>query len=217
MVVEQISVGLLERIINRALTESDLLITHGDNKSFFRLPKSLGSKEFRFSIPAFSKRILIFEVEQYPNNIRSKMITISLVNADATVPNGGLRLEIRFEENGNEIDGTFKGNLRNLVLTTGLGLAMHDGLVCYNAVDVTIDFDLEVVGLPDSLSGAVDGMTDKFRSQIAGDLKAMLQRAEIKSKISEAVTRQIGDLLPLYATLDSVSIENGALLIKYVR
>ncbi len=209
------SAGLVERIINPIIGQTQLVITKGENASFCRFPATLGINELRFTVPVFTKRVVMFSVEQYANEIRSSGITLSFVNANSTFHHGSLRLESRFEENGNEISGTFQAHLKNMLLGVTIGLVMDNQQISYDRVEVKLDFELDVVGVPDILLDPIFGYTDKMRQQIEQDLAGRLSQDEIKSRISKAVTAKICTLLPVGSNLYSVKISRDAVFVKY--
>jgi len=216
-ITEQISVGLIERMVNKATAETKLLVTAGEQESYCRLPGLFGGKEYRFTVPGFSKRILFFNIEEHPENIRARNVSISLVDANESFPNGAIRIELTFEENGGEIGGTFKGNLTDLHLSASVGIALQENSLTYDRVEVKLDFNLEVVGLPDSLGETVNGYVDKMKSQIADELTSILMREEIRSTASKESTDKIRAILPENTTLRSVRIAEGTLFIQYSR
>lgn len=214
-VTEQISVGLIERMVNMAIAKTELFITAGEQESYCRLPAIFGGREYRFTVPGFSKRILFFNIEEHPENIRARNVSLTLVNANESFPNGAVRIELTFEENGGEIGGTFKGNLTDMHLSATLGPAMQGHLLTYDRVEVKLDLNLEVVGLPDSLGETVNGYVDKMKSQIADELTAILERDDIRSTASKEATDKIRTILPEGATLRSVRISENTLSIQY--
>lgn len=210
-----ITKSLLEDFVNKLLGETSIRITQGEEASHVQLPKALGIDDITFTVPDFRKKIMFVSIHQYPSNIDSERLVLSLINADKRYPNGGLGMTIMFAGDHDQIMGTFHGRLTDMRLVIQLGLAMDDGAVTYNRVEVSFDFDLDVKGIPDWLFDPVFHYTDSLKQAVEENLKALLDKPETREAFSNGLTEQIQGVIPEGSQLHSLTVSDNDVVLKH--
>lgn len=212
---QAISSSLLEGVLNKLIGGTRIQITRGENRSFVKLPDAMGIPNVRFTVPDFEKKVMFFNLREYPGMITSDELTMSLINASNKYPNGGLGATITFAGEGREILGTFHGKLTEVRLVLQLGLTMDEGTVTYNRVKVDFEFDLDVVGIPDWLFDPVFHYTDQLRRAVEENLSRLLEKDDTRAAFSRGITEHLRSALPEGSTLHSVRVTDNELVLKH--
>ncbi|MGD8922220.1 MAG: hypothetical protein PVH24_03155, partial [Candidatus Zixiibacteriota bacterium] len=215
--VYRVSSPLVENVLNHLLGGTSILVTRGQNQSRITFPELAGKREIKFTVPDFSAQVLLFTINEYPNNIESDHIDIKLINANTTFPTGGLRLTVTFKESGREILGTFHGELKNMRMVVELGFCVDRGQISYRRVGANLEFNLKLVGLPDALLDSLLGYSEKIRRTVENTFLSHLERKDVKAAFSSALTERLMSMLPEGSKLHDVRVVRNEVVVEHYR
>lgn len=212
----------LEAVASRLFAETRVLFQHGRNASGIRFAPALGLRDFRFTVPALDRRVsppLLPELQivEQITDINSSNLRLRLLPGSVANPGGTLRLEIGFEEDGEELVGSFPIHLARMKLLVELDLCCADSRISYNNVRVTFDFDTDIQPLPVWMYNPIFDFQDRLQESVRAGVRAAFEDVDTVVAITNAFSRGMETVLGSTARICTLQLENGQLCLGLYR
>lgn len=212
----------LEAIASRLFAETSVCLQHGRNASSIRFAPALGLRDFRFTIPALERRVsppLLPELQitEQISDINSNSIRMRLLPGSVANPGGTLRLEIGFEEDGDELIGSFPIHLARMKLLVELDLGCAENRISYNNVRVTFDFDIDIQPLPVWMYNPMFDFRDRFQEAVRAGVRTAFEDVDTVESVTLGFTRGLEHVLGSTARIAMLQLENGQLCLSLFR
>jgi hypothetical protein len=212
----------LEAIASRLLADTGVKLQHGRNASFIRFAPELGLRDFRFTIPSLERRVappLLPELQivEQINDINSNAVRLRLLPGSAANPGGTLRLEIGFEEDGDELIGSFPIHFARMKLLVELDLGCVDRRISFNNVRVTFDMDVDIQPLPDWMFNPVFDFQDRLQEAVRDGIRTAFEDVDTCEAITVGFERGMETVLGSGARIATLQLENGQLTLGLFR
>ena len=212
----------LEAIASRLFAETTVCLQHGRNASSIRFAPSLGLRDSRFTVPALERRVsppLLPEIQvtEQISDINSNSIRMRLLPGSVANPGGTLRLEIGFEEDGDELIGSFPIHLARMKLLVELDLGCADNRISFNNVRVTFDFDIDIQPLPVWMYNPMFDFQDRFQEAVRTGVRTAFEDVDTVESVTLGFTRGLETVLGNTARVATLQVENGQLCLSLFR
>lgn len=145
--------------------------------------RQIGKSTVDFSEEAkreFGLKTVNFEIPSQDGNrvvdVNSQSIEVSLQGGTPKFPGGYVQFVARFEESGKEIKGKNEANLKNIVLTLKLGLAVVQEKIALGQVEVQFPVKVDPSGFLGSLLDIFVDFSKKVRKGFEGFILLMVDK-----------------------------------------
>jgi hypothetical protein len=185
-----------------------ILITKGPNKSYIKFGKKLnmfGAKDIYFTIEPYKKGFWPFRIVEYPNLIASKKLKF-------IIGKNCLILTMTFEEEDEEIKGTWNGQMSNMKVSIYLYPEVNNYSLSYSKVKTIFDFDINFKGIHNILLKKLFKVRKRFKSAVEKNLTEVFQDLQFKQAFSDSIMKGL-TLIDL-PKIVWVKVEDGKLLLS---
>jgi hypothetical protein len=205
---------LLEALASRLLADTSVHLHHGTNACAVRFPAALGLRDFRFSVPALLRRVappLLPELDVYQqlSSISSNSLRLRLLPGSVANPGGTLRMEIGFEEQDEELIGSFPVHFTRMKLLVELDLGVVESRVSYNNIRVSFDFDVDIQPLPLWMYNPMFDFHDRLQEAVSAGIRAAFSDIDTREALSNGFQQGLEPVLGADARVATVQLENG--------
>lgn len=214
--------SLINAFIDDTVKKISIHLTSGNNASYIKFPSSMGVPNSTFTLPNFTKKILLTTIKERINDINSNSVSARLDNANSDFINGSVKFEVSFETSGREIKGTVDGHIKNMKLTVRLGLSVQNSQITYQVNNIGVDFpiSIDLVNVPGFLEDLLNSITG-FRNAIKSKVKDTVRNVFASSGTRQAITNALNSKIKAFLGNDtrivSAKVQNGNLVIKYYK
>jgi len=208
----------LEAIASRLFAETRFVLQHGRNACAVRFAPALGLRDFGFTVPALSRRVappLLPEIDivEQVTDISSNSMRLRLLPGSVANPGGTLRLEAGFEEDGDELIGSFPIHLARMKLLVELDLGCSENRISFNNVRVTFDCDADIQPLPVWMLNPIFDYQERLQEAVRAGVRAAFEDIDTREAVTVGFERGMESVLGPAARIATLQMENGQLLL----
>ncbi|MBI2685596.1 MAG: hypothetical protein HYX27_04710 [Acidobacteria bacterium] len=204
----------LEAIASRLFAETAIHLHHGRNACVVRFAPALGLRDYRFTLPSLNRRVsppLLPELDlvEQVNDISSNAIRLRLLPGSVANPGGTLRLEVGFEEDGEELIGSFPVHLARMKLLIELDLGCRENRISFNNVRATFDVDVDIQPLPVWMYNPIFDFQDRIQESVRAGVRSAFEDVETCHAITCGFERGMETVLGSAPRIATLQLENG--------